>query len=172
LSGESGIKINHLIYPVPDLDVPFLGIHTTTGIDGSIYLGPTALPAFGRENYHGFSGINFSDLKRMVMILTRQFISDQDRFRSFVWKEGQKCFKPNFANAVRQLLPNVKNEYLLPSSKVGIRAQMFDTEKNKFVNDFLVENGKSSTHILNAISPAWTCAFPFAKYIVDNYVED
>ena len=172
LSKESGIKVNHLIYPVPDLSVPFLGIHTTTGIDGNIYLGPTAFPAFGRENYHGLDGISFSDLKRILMILVKQFSSGQDGFRSLVWQEGGRYFKPCFANAVRQLLPNVKNKYLLRSNKVGIRAQMFDTVKNKFVNDFLVENGKSSTHILNAISPAWTCAFPFARYIVDNYVDN
>ena len=172
LSKESGIKVNHLIYPVPDLSVPFLGIHTTTGIDGNIYLGPTAFPAFGRENYHGLDGISFSDLKRILMILVKQFSSGQDGFRSLVWQEGGRYFKPYFANAVRQLLPNIKNKYLLRSNKVGIRAQMFDTLKNKFVNDFLVENGKSSTHILNAISPAWTCAFPFARYIVDNYVDN
>lgn len=106
------------------------------------------------------------------MILVKQFFSDQDGFRSLVWQEGGRYFKPYFANAVRQLLPNIKNKYLLRSNKVGIRAQMFDTVKNKFVNDFLVENGKSSTHILNAISPAWTCAFPFARYIVDNYVDN
>ena len=53
LDPNSGLNIKHLIYPVPDLRVPFLGVHTTTTSDGSIYLGPTAVPAFGRENYHG-----------------------------------------------------------------------------------------------------------------------
>ena len=60
--------------------------------------------------------------------------------------------------------------HLLPSNKVGIRAQMLDTETGRMVNDFLVESDKNSTHIINAISPAWTSAFPFARYIYDNHI--
>ena len=60
--------------------------------------------------------------------------------------------------------------HLLPSSKVGIRAQILDMESGRMVNDFLVEDGINSTHIINAISPAWTSAFPFARYIYDNHI--
>jgi hypothetical protein len=65
----------------------------------------------------------------------------------------------------------LKDKDLISCDKVGIRAQMFDSKEKKLVTDFLVENGSSSTHILNAISPAWTCAFPFARFVIDNFVE-
>jgi (S)-2-hydroxyglutarate dehydrogenase len=170
LDPNSNIKINHLIYPVPDLNVPFLGIHTTTSVDGSIYLGPTAVPAFGRENYFGLENILFSDFIRINRILIKQTVTGKDGFRRLAWQEGRRYFKPWFASAARALLPNLKNEHLLPCDKVGIRAQMYDHKESKLVNDFLVESGKNSTHILNAISPAWTSSFPFARHVIDNYI--
>lgn len=171
LSPDSGIKVNHLIYPVPDLSVPFLGVHTTTSIDGTVYLGPTAVPAFGRENYHGFEDITLSELFRISGLLIKQTVSGRDGFRKLAWQEGRRYFKPWFADAARGILPRLQNRHLISCSKVGIRAQMYDLQNRKLVNDFLVEKGKDSTHILNAISPAWTSAFPFARFVIDNYIE-
>jgi L-2-hydroxyglutarate oxidase LhgO len=171
LSPESGIKVNHLIYPVPDLRVPFLGVHTTTSVDGTVYLGPTAVPAFGRENYQGLQGVTISELFRISGLLIKQIVSGRDGFRRLGWQEGRRYFKPWFADAARGILPNLKNNDLLACSKVGIRAQMYDRQSKKLVMDFLVEKGKSSTHILNAISPAWTSAFPFARFVINNYIE-
>ena len=171
LSPDSEIRVNHLIYPVPDLRVPFLGVHTTTSIDGNVYLGPTAVPAFGRENYRGLEGVTVSELLRITNLLIKQTISGKDGFRRLAWQEGRRYFKPWFADAARQILPRLKSTDLLPCSKVGIRAQMYDRHNQKLVNDFVVEKGENSTHILNAISPAWTSAFPFARYVIDNYIE-
>jgi (S)-2-hydroxyglutarate dehydrogenase len=171
LSPDSGIRVNHLIYPVPDLRVPFLGVHTTTSIDGNVYLGPTAVPAFGRENYRGLEGVTVSELLRITNLLIKQTLSGKDGFRRLAWQEGRRYFKPWFADAARQILPRLKSTDLLPCSKVGIRAQMYDRHNQKLVNDFVVEKGENSTHILNAISPAWTSAFPFARYVIDNYIE-
>lgn len=169
LAAHSSIKINHLIYPVPDLRVPFLGIHTTTSVDGSIHLGPTAVPAFGRENYHGLDGVSIKEFLRISAILTKQTIDNRDGFRLLAWQEGRRYFKPWFLEAARKILPRLESADLKPSAKVGIRAQMFDRLERKLVNDFLVENGPSSTHILNAISPAWTSAFSFSKYVCDEF---
>ena len=171
LSPDSGIRVNHLIYPVPDLRVPFLGVHTTTSIDGNVYLGPTAVPAFGRENYRGLEGVTVSELLRISNLLIKQTFSGKDGFRRLAWQEGRRYFKPWFADAARQILPRLKSTDILPCSKVGIRAQMYDRHNQKLVNDFVVEKGENSTHILNAISPAWTSAFPFARYVIDNYIE-
>ena len=171
LSPDSGIRVNHLIYPVPDLRVPFLGVHTTTSIDGNVYLGPTAVPAFGRENYRGLEGVTVSELLRITNLLIKQTFAGKDGFRRLAWQEGRRYFKPWFADAARQILPRLKSTDLLPCSKVGIRAQMYDRHNQKLVNDFVVEKGENSTHILNAISPAWTSAFPFARYVIDNYIE-
>jgi L-2-hydroxyglutarate oxidase LhgO len=73
--------------------------------------------------------------------------------------------------AARSIVPNLRTDDLVTTAKVGIRAQMFDTEEGKLVNDFLIEQGRHSTHILNAISPAWTSAFPFARHVCDHYVK-
>jgi L-2-hydroxyglutarate oxidase LhgO len=171
LDPAAGIKINHLIYPVPDLRVPFLGVHTTTTTDGSIYLGPTALPAWGRENYRGWQGIESSEFVRIVGHLIRQTWHDQDGFRRLAWQEGRRYFKPWFVQAAQAILPRLRAEHLMPIDKAGIRAQMLDKQTGKLVTDFVVEQGNHSTHVLNAISPAWTSAFPFARYVCNNFIE-
>ena len=168
LDPQSGIKINHLIYPVPDLRVPFLGIHTTTSIEGAVYLGPTSVPAFGRENYHGFQDVGGSESARIVSALASQFAGNRDGFRRLAIQEGPRYFKSRFAAAARKLLPALRSEHLVPSDKVGIRAQMLDKVSGRLITDFLVRSGPSSTHVLNAISPAFTSAFPLARNICDS----
>lgn len=171
LDPAAGFTINHLIYPVPDLRVPFLGVHTTTTTDGTTYLGPTAVPAFGRENYRGLEAVTLPEATRISRLLFRQFAGGQDGFRRLAVQEGRRYFKTWFAEAARGILPLLKPEHLLPTEKVGIRAQMLNLETNKLVNDFVVENGIRSTHVLNAISPAWTSSFPFARHVCDNFIE-
>ena len=171
LSSTAGINVRRLIYPVPDLRVPFLGVHTTTTTDGVTYLGPTAVPAFSRENYRGLEGVEFSDLTRISQLLVKQYISGQDGFRRLAWQEGRRYFKRWFTQAAQAILPRLRMEHLLPAEKVGIRAQMLDKKTGRLVTDFLIERGPSSTHVLNAISPAWTSSFPFARYVCDHYIE-
>lgn len=171
LDPNAGFNIRHLIYPVPDLRVPFLGVHTTTTTDGLTYLGPTAVPAFGRENYRGFSGTDPGQILRITALLARQFLAGRDGFRRLAWQEGRRYFKPWFAEAAQAILPRLRPEHLLPADKVGIRAQMLDKDTGRLVTDFLVEAGPHSTHVLNAISPAWTSAFPFARHICDHFIE-
>jgi L-2-hydroxyglutarate oxidase LhgO len=168
LDPGSGIRINHLIYPVPDLRVPFLGVHTTTAIDGSIYVGPTAVPAFGRESYRGLEGVTVGELFRIARLLARQYASGRDGFRRLAWQEGRRYSKRRFAEAAQALLPRLRSEHLLACDKVGIRAQMLDLEEGRLVTDFLVEAGPHSTHVLNAVSPAFTSAFPLARLVCDD----
>ena len=170
LDPASGLDIRHLIYPVPDLRVPFLGVHTTTAIDGTVYLGPTAVPAFGRENYRGTEGVSGDELFRILSHLGSQYLSGRNGFRRLAWQEGRRYFKRWFADAARQLLPRLRPEHLLPCPKVGIRAQMLDKNTGELVTDFLVEAGPASTHVLNAISPAFTSAFPFARHVCDTHI--
>lgn len=171
LDPRSGLQINHLVYPVPDLRVPFLGVHTTTTTDGTTYFGPTAVPAFGRENYRRLQGVTPSELSRISMLLAKQLANGQDGFHRLAWQEGRRYFKRWFAEAAKAIVPRLKPEHLLPTDKVGIRAQMLDRQTGRLVTDFLVERGPCSTHILNAISPAWTSAFPFARYVCDYFIE-
>ena len=171
LRADAGIKINHLIYPVPDLKVPFLGVHTTTTTDGCTYFGPTAVPAFGRENYRGLEGISPCEFVRITGLLLKQFVNGKDGFKRLAWQEGSRYLKPWFTQAAQAIVPRLRPEHLLPTEKVGIRAQMLDRKNGRLVTDFLLEPGLNSTHVLNAISPAWTSAFPFARYVCDNFIE-
>lgn len=168
----AGIKLNHLVYPVPDLRVPFLGIHSTTSVDGTVYLGPTSVPAFGREHYRGMQGIERRELARIVIALGAQFASGRDGFRRLALQEGPRYLKSHFAAAARRLLPRVRTEHLVPTDKVGIRAQMLDRTTGRLVTDFVVRSGPRSTHVLNAISPAFTSAFPLARVICDAVFEN
>lgn len=168
LDPASGLDIHRLIYPVPDLNVPFLGVHFTKKVDGAVYLGPTAIPAFGRENYQGLEGLDLSESAAMLSRVARHYMDNKQGFRAYAHAESLRFFKPRFAEAARALAPRLEAKHLLPSDKVGIRAQLVDTEKNELVMDFLVERGQHSTHVLNAVSPAFTSAFSFARYMLDQ----
>lgn len=168
LDPKSGIRPNHLIYPVPDLRVPFLGIHTTTSTKGDVYIGPTAVPAFGRESYKGMEAVTPSEFVRIAGLLARQFAGGHDGFRRLAWQEGGRISKTRFTSAAQALLPRLRPEHLIACDKVGIRAQMVDRQEGRLVTDFLVEAGPASTHMLNAISPAFTSAFPLARLVCDN----
>lgn len=171
LDPAADLRINHLIYPVPDLRVPFLGVHTTTAIDGTVYIGPTAVPAFGRENYRGWQDVAPRELARILGLIAGQYASGRDGFRRLAWQEGRRYFRRWFAEAGRALLPRLQPEHLLPCEKVGIRAQMLDRRTGRLVTDFVVEQGPSSTHVINAISPAFTSAFPLARHVCDAFIE-
>jgi len=168
LSPDSRVRCNGLIYPVPDLNVPFLGVHYTRKLDGSVYLGPTAVPALGREHYRGVQGLDLVEGSIMLLHLARQYLADKQGFRRFAHEEALRFLRSRFAEAARALTPGLRSEDLLASGKVGIRAQLLDREKRELVMDFLVERGERSTHVLNAISPAFTSSMSFAEYILDN----
>ena len=172
LRPEAGFSLRHLIYPVPDLRVPFLGVHTTTALDGTTYLGPTATPALGRENYRGLQGTNILECASMVRRLAAQYAAGHDGFRRLAWREGLRLSKWSFAKAARALLPRLDSSHLQSCDKVGIRAQILDLERRRLVHDFLVEKGSDSTHLLNAISPAFTSAFPLARHVCDHFIPD
>lgn len=170
LDPASGIRPNHLLYPVPDLRVPFLGIHTTSTVDGETYIGPTAVPAFGRENYRGLARIELLEAVRIATDLAAQFTSGADGFRRLAWQEGRRYLKTQFAQAARKLLPRLRANHLRACDKVGIRAQLLDSRERRLVTDFLVETGPNSTHMLNAVSPAFTSAFPLARFVCDHHL--
>lgn len=166
LADDSKIKINHLIYPVPDMNVPFLGIHLTKSCAGTVYIGPSALPALGRENYQGFQGIKMSELISTLTCMTQQYYADKQGFRAYAHQEIPRFFKSSFLASAQALVPGLKDKDLVASNKVGIRAQLYDQKKKELVMDFLISKTHHETHVLNAVSPAFTSAFSFAKLIV------
>jgi L-2-hydroxyglutarate oxidase LhgO len=165
---ESGMRIGGLIYPVPDLQVPFLGVHVTKEIDGTVLVGPTAVPALGREHYRGVQGIHAVEAVGILLRLGELYARDAQGFRRFAHTEALRFLKTRFVVAARALLPRLRPEHLTRSPKVGIRAQLLDRIAHRLVMDFVVEPGERSTHVLNAVSPAFTSAFPFARLVLDQ----
>ncbi len=167
LSPASGININGLIYPVPDLNVPFLGVHSVRNIAGESYFGPSAMPAFGRENYHALEGINAADAAEISYRIVQQYWHNQQGFRQLLHEEAGRLMKPRFVAAAKVLVPELEASMLRPSQKVGIRPQLLDIQTHKLVMDFMVLRKENTTHVMNAISPAFTSAFAFAPLVVD-----
>jgi (S)-2-hydroxyglutarate dehydrogenase len=168
LDPSSGVKLNGLVYPVPDLNVPFLGVHSVKSITGDDYFGPTAIPALGRENYHGLSGIKVDELLSCCWQVSSQYFHNKQGFRAYSHAEAFRFFKSKFTEATRILVPKLQKSHLLKCEKVGIRGQLLNSKTHELVMDFLVENAEKSTHVLNIVSPGFTSSFSFARYIVDR----
>jgi L-2-hydroxyglutarate oxidase LhgO len=160
--------INKHIYPVPDINNPFLGVHFTKTVDGKIKAGPTAMLAFWRENYHGLSNFKIKELLEVLTTEVKFFLSNASNFRKATFEEIKKNNRNYFirlaSNLVKKIDIDKFGKYLTP----GIRAQLFDKKKKKLVMDFVVEHEENSSHVLNAVSPAFTCAFSFSKFVVDE----
>ena len=156
------------LYPVPDLNVPFLGVHVTPSPDGTVSLGPTALPAWGRENYQGIDGVEPLMALQFLGDLASQWWRNGGGFRRYAREQALQGYKPVFLKAAQALVPGLRSEHLIPSKKVGIRAQLYDRRSGSLVQDFRLEHGPASTHVLNAISPAFTASFALADLILDQ----
>jgi len=156
------------LYPVPDLNVPFLGVHVTPSPDGTVSLGPTAIPAWGRENYRALEGVEPLMALAFLGDLASQWWRNAGGFRRYAREQALHGFKPLFLQAAQALVPGLRSEHLIPSQKVGIRAQLYDRSSGTLVEDFRLEQAPASTHVLNAISPAFTASFALADLILDQ----
>ena len=167
LRPESKVQVRGNIYPVPDLRNPFLGVHFTRRPEGDVTVGPSALPLLGREQYRGLAGANASDGLAMVQYLLRLFGSNRDHFRSIALGELAKISRTGFCREAKELAVGFEPRDLLTSKEPGIRAQLVDTRTAELLSDFVIESGLRSTHVLNAVSPAFTASAPFAECVAD-----
>jgi (S)-2-hydroxyglutarate dehydrogenase len=165
---DKPIKTN--IYPVPNLKNPFLGVHYTITVDGTIKIGPTSIPAFWRENYKGWANFKSGELLNIIGWESRLFLSNAFGFRSLAFEEMRKYNKAWFVEQATSLVHSIDKSGFTEWSKPGIRAQLLDKKTLELVQDFVVEGDTQSIHVLNAVSPAFTSSFPFAKWVVDNYI--
>jgi L-2-hydroxyglutarate oxidase LhgO len=161
------IKTN--IYPVPDIRFPFLGVHFTVRVDGKIKVGPTAMPAFWRENYEEFNNFNFKELIETTKWDALMFIKKPE-FRRLAIEEMKKYNKSYLVEQAKILTNTTPSTKLFKWGKPGIRAQLIDKRNLTLIQDFVIEGDKYSIHILNAVSPAFTASFPFARYVVKEYI--
>ena len=184
------------IYPVPNLKNPFLGVHFTKSVHGFVDVGPTAFPALGREARsvrrgawgawgareargaqgargtrearsgllgEGFSLETLSFLLREGLLLWKNAA-----FRDSALQEIKKFSGGFFFNQAQKLLPGITRKDVEDSSKWGIRPQLVNWNTKELVTDFVLLREENSVHVLNAVSPAFTCSMAFAPYVVDN----
>jgi len=170
LKKDSPIQPRCNLYPVPDLDVPFLGVHFTPSADSVavVSIGPTATLAWGRENYRGLQAVEPGMTASSLGVLARQYLANRGSFRRYVHEQAFLALPPLLLRAARQLIPTIRAEHLELSSKVGIRSQLFNHNTQSLEDDFICLNGQASTHVLNAISPAFTASFALADLILDT----
>lgn len=165
---ESPIVLN--VYPVPNLNNPFLGVHFTITVGNEIKIGPTAIPALWRENYNGFKNFNLFEFITIIGYQAKLFILNSFNFRNLALTEIKKYHRNYFINLARSLVKDLSPYKFSYWSKPGIRAQLLNTKTNELVQDFIVESDHTSIHILNAVSPAFTSSFPFARWIIENHI--
>ena len=170
LKADCPIKPRTNLYPVPDLDVPFLGVHFTPSADKIplVSIGPTATPAWGRENYRGVEGIEPGMAAGNLILLAKQYFANRGGFRRYVHEQAFLALPPLLLKAAQELIPAVQAEHIEISEKVGIRSQLFNRHTQCLEDDFLCLPGPASTHVLNAISPAFTASFALADLILDE----
>ena len=167
-SEESPGALKTHIYPVPDLTNPFLGVHFTITAENRIKIGPTAIPAFWREQYQGWSNFNLPELTEIVLRQAGLFLSSSFDFKALAFRELQKYSKPLLVSLAAKLAKGVDIKHYRQWGQAGIRAQLLNIRKKKLEMDFVLEGDDHSMHILNAVSPGLTCALPFADYVCDQ----
>ena len=160
------------IYPVPNLKNPFLGVHYTVTVNNHIKIGPTAIPAFWRENYSGISNFSLIELINIGLWESKLFLNNYFNFRQLAIEEMKKYWKPTFSRLAEKLVQSIDTNGFREWTNPGIRAQLLNTKTKELVQDFVVESDNKSIHILNAVSPAFTCSMSFSKYIVENFISD
>jgi L-2-hydroxyglutarate oxidase len=161
LEGQSKSLVNGLIYPVPNPELPFLGLHLTRMLDGELHAGPNATLALGREAY-GRWGVQVKDLLGIVKTPgLRRFAW---RHRKFAIGELYRSLSLNATARALQLLVPAVNKQDLTRVEAGIRAQALSAD-GQLVDDFVIKSLTRQVHILNAPSPAATSSLAIAMKI-------
>ena len=167
---DPDFSMQRLVYPVPDLNLPFLGVHTAHNQRGEVYFGPSSTPVIGRENYQGLDGVTLRDGLSLTASLVGKFLKNTNGLRTLSMRELKLMRLTGVCNELSKIITGVEPRGLERSLvKVGIRSQIFDAKTQHLVNDFVVVPDERVVHVLNAISPAFTASFAFAEYILDTY---
>nr|WP_245203527.1 L-2-hydroxyglutarate oxidase [Ammoniphilus resinae] len=156
--------VKHLIYPVPNPKFPFLGVHFTRMIDGSVHAGPNAVLSMKREGYLK-TDFDFKDFAEVMLYPAFWKIARQNIGEGF--KEIVRSFsKKAFVKSLQRLIPAIMDDDLVASEN-GVRAQAL-TREGKLIDDFFVVSNEHSIHILNAPSPAATSSLSIGHYISEQ----
>ncbi len=172
LAPGQGQIVRGMIYPVPDPDLPFLGVHITRRIDGSVLLGPTALLVAARDGYRPWPATPAA-VPRLLGDLreTLAWPGTWGVARRF-WRTGISeirlaASRPAFTRACARYLPGLSAAAIAPGAMAGVRAQAVARD-GRLVDDFAISDTPGATHVRNAPSPAATSSLALAREIVDR----
>jgi L-2-hydroxyglutarate oxidase LhgO len=168
LKPGADFPVNGNIYPVPDIRNPFLGVHFSRSVHGDVYLGPTAIPALGRENYGLVRGANAEALG--IALADAALFMLNRKFRTVALTEPRKYLPTFFHRDAARLVKRYDPSLFLAADKVGIRPQLVDWRTKELVMDFVVEAKDGTVHVLNPISPAFTSSMDLARTIVRDHL--
>ncbi|MFW5948455.1 MAG: L-2-hydroxyglutarate oxidase [Halolamina sp.] len=155
-----------MIYPAPDPELPFLGVHYTRRADGKVIVGPNAVLAFGREAYEN-TNLNPTELFETLTYEGFRKLLSSKKMLGVAWAELNKSYrKSKFVEASQRLVPDVQAEDL-HKSYAGIRAQLV-SDDGELVTDPLFVERDDAVHVLNAVSPGLTSSLPFGEHIAEK----
>lgn len=159
-------RLQRHVYPVPDPRNPFLGVHLTVTVDGRAKVGPTAIPSLWREDYGGVRGFDAREAWDVVRTYPKFVRSPHHDVPGLVRTEVPKYSRRYLVSQASALVPSVRPEDFREKGRVGVRAQLLHVPTGRLEMDFVVRPGERSTHVLNAVSPAWTSSLAMAEWIV------
>lgn len=170
--GPAAEVVRGLIYPVPDPAYPFLGVHLTRSIDGSLMLGPNAFLSLGREKYQRkvgpIGGVDFGDLGRTLGY--KGFWKFASQNLKAAAREAKTALSPQaFIAEAQKFVPTLDATAVHPGPR-GVRAQAMNPD-GSLVDDFVITNRGRLTQVRNAPSPGATSSLAIAEYVVDKAVE-
>lgn len=163
---NDSVKLSRQVYPVPNPDNPFLGVHVTTTAEGRTKIGPTAIPALRREDYGSLWKLHPRELSEVVRLYPRFLTSPHHRVAQLIASEVPKYGRGYLVRQAQKLVPSLDKSSLSQWGTPGVRAQLLHVPSKQLVMDFLVRSGPGSTHMLNVVSPAWTSALAVGDYTV------
>lgn len=163
-------KLQRHVYPVPDARNPFLGVHLTVTPDGRAKIGPTAIPVMWRESYGGLHGISGRDIVEIARLFPRFLRSPHHDVPGLVRAELPKYWRRHMVLQAQRLVPTIQPRQFTERGSPGVRAQLLHIPTRRLEMDFVVRGDQHSTHILNAVSPAWTSSLAVAEHIVSNFI--
>jgi (S)-2-hydroxyglutarate dehydrogenase len=167
-SDSVGNSIKRLIYPVPNPINPFLGVHTTNNLNGDLKIGPTAFPVIGKEQYRLIDGFTFKELSEFIAASWAMFNSKKTNFPELARIEMLKQFESKILTSSKYLSDVIGLQKSWKKYPGGIRSQIVNVETRELEMDYIVTSDKNVVHVLNAVSPGWTSALPFARWIVET----
>lgn len=159
------------IYPVPNLKNPFLGIHFTVSVDGHVKIGPTAIPAFWREQYQGFDNFDLGELVDISLRHIGLVCNSQFNFKKLAVEEFKKYNRRHLVHLASMMTSGIDQVHFRKWGRAGIRAQLVNIETKCLEMDFVLEGDDKSFHVLNAVSPGFTCSLPFSSYVCDKIMK-